>query len=86
MAINLDYFQCSGLAREYFLDLNEVYLKPKRKNSKKGVPNPDHIYEVFGKYSHERPDVVRTSIMDFVTCNLEMFKGKTSGSLYDVSP
>ena len=76
MAINLDYFECSGLAREYFLDLNEVYLKPKRKNSKKRVPNPDHIYEVFGKYSHERPDVIRTSIVDFVTCDPETFKEK----------
>ena len=50
MTISLDYFECSGLAREYFLDLDEVYLKPKRKNAKTCVPNPDHIYEVFGKY------------------------------------
>ena len=74
MTISLDYFECSGLAQEYFLDLNEVYLKPKRKNTKIRVPNPDHIYEVFGKYSHESPDVVRTSIMDFVTCDPESFK------------
>ena len=74
MTISLDYFECSGLAHEYFLDLNEVYLKPKRKNAKTHVPNPDHIYEVFGKYSHESPDVVRTSIVDFVTCDPETFK------------
>ena len=74
MTISLDYFECSGLAQEYFLDLNEVYLKPKRKNTKIRVPNPDHIYEVFGKYFHESPDIVRTSIMDFVTCDPESFK------------
>ena len=74
MTISLDYFEGSGLAREYFLDLNEVYLKPKRKNAKIRVPNPDHIYEVFSRYSHESPDIVRTSIMDFVTCNPESFK------------
>ena len=74
MTISLDYFERSGLAQEYFLDLNEVYLKPKRKNAKIRVPNPDHIYEVFGKYSHESPDVVRTSIVDFVTCDPESFK------------
>ena len=38
------------------------------------MPNPDHIYEVFGKYSHESPDVVRTSIVDFVTCDPESFR------------
>ena len=74
MTITLDYFECSGLAQEYFLDLNKVYLKPKRKNTKIRMPNPDHIYEVFGKYSHESPDVVRTSIVDFVTCDPESFK------------
>ena len=74
MTISLDYFECNGLAQEYFLDLNEVYLKPKRKNTKIRVPNPDHIYEVFGKYSHESPDVVRTSIVDFVTCDPKSFK------------
>ena len=74
MPISLDYFENSGLAQEYFLDLSEVYLKPKRKSTKIPVPNPDHIYEVFGKYSHESPDVVRTSIVDFVTCDPESFK------------
>ena len=74
MTISLDYFERSGLAQEYFLDLNEVYLRPKRKNAKIRVPNPDHIYEVFGMYSHESPDVVRTSIVDFVTCDPECFK------------
>ena len=74
MTISLDYFERSGLAQEYFLDLNEVYLRPKRKNAKIRVPNPDHIYEVFGMYSHESPEVVRTSIMDFVTCDPESFK------------
>ena len=74
MTISLDYFERSGLACEYFLDLNEVYLKPKRKNAKTRVPNPDHIYEVFSKYSHESPGVVRTSIVDFVTCDPETFK------------
>ena len=74
MTISLDYFERSGLAQEYFLDLNEVYLRPKRKNAKIRVPNPDHIYEVFGMYSHESPEVVRTSIVDFVTCDPESFK------------
>ena len=74
MTISLDYFERSGLAQEYFLDLNEVHLRPKRKNVKIRVPNPDHIYEVFGVYSHESPEVVRTSIMDFVTCDPESFK------------
>ena len=34
MTISLDYFEGSGLAQEYYLDLNEVYLKPKRKKAK----------------------------------------------------
>ena len=76
MVINLDYFERSSLAHEYFSDLNEVYLKPKRKNSKRRVPNPDHIYEVFSRYSHERPDIDKTSIVDFVTCDPETFKEK----------
>ena len=74
MTISLDYFECSGLARVYFLDLNEVYLKLKRKNANIRVPNPDHIYELFGRYSHDSPVVVRTSIMDFVYCDPESFK------------
>ena len=76
MEISLDYFEWSGLAREYFLDINEVFSQPKRKNSKKRLPNPDHIYQVFGTYSHESPEVVRMSIVDFITCDLESFKEK----------
>ena len=74
MTIRLDYFEHSGLDQEYFLDLKEVYLRPKRKNAKICVPNPDHIYEVFGMYPHESPEVVRTSIVDFVTYDPESFK------------
>ena len=74
MEVSLDYFEWSGLAREYFLDIYEVYLPPKRKNSKKRTVNPDHIYQIFGRYSHESPEVVRTSIVDFITCDPESFK------------
>ena len=76
MEISLEYFEWSGLVSEYFLDTNEVFLKPKRKNTKKWLPNPDHIYQVFGRYSHERPNVVCTSIVDFITCDPESFKEK----------
>ena len=76
MEISLDYFKRSGLACEYFLDINEVFLQPKWKNSKKRLPNPDHIYQVFGRYSHESPDVICMSIVDFITCDAESFKEK----------
>ena len=38
------------------------------------MPNPDHIFEIFGKFSHENTNVVWASIVDYITCNLESFK------------
>ena len=72
--ILLKYYEKSGLSSEYILDLDEVYLCIKWKNAKFRTPNPDHIYEIFGKYSHESPGVVWTSIIDFITCDPESFK------------
>ena len=67
--ISLKYFETSGLSDEYFLDLDDVFLKNKRKLLKFRMPNPDHVYEIFGKYSHENADVVRSSIVDYITCD-----------------
>ena len=33
------------------------------------TPNPDHVYDIFGKYSHKEASVVRTSVIDYITCD-----------------
>ena len=71
--ISLKYFETSGLSDEYFLDLNDVFLKNKRKLLKFRMPNPDHVYEIFGNYPHENADVVRSSIVDYITCDPTSF-------------
>ena len=71
--ISLKYFENSGLSCEYFLDLDEVFIKNKRKVLKFCTPDPDHIYDIFGKYSHEEASVVRTSVIDYITCDLISF-------------
>ena len=67
--ISLKYFENSGLLCEYFLDLDEVFIKNKRKVLKFHTPDPDHVYDIFGKYSCEEADVVRTSVIDYITCD-----------------
>ena len=67
--ISLKYFENSRLSCEYFLDLDEVFLKSKQKFVKFRTPNPDHGFEIFGKYSHENVDVVRYSVIDYITCD-----------------
>ena len=67
--ISLKYFENSGLSCEYFLDLDEVFIKNKHKVLKFHTPDPDHIYDIFGKYSHEEASVVRTSVIDYITCD-----------------
>ena len=69
--ITLKYYEQSGLAREYFIDLDEVFIHSNRRTLNLQRPNPDHVYEIFGKFSHESPSVVRTSVVDYVTCNPE---------------
>ena len=71
--ISLKYFENSGLSCEHFLDLDEVFIKNKRKVLKFHTPDPDHIYDIFGKYSHEEASVVRTSVIDYITCDLISF-------------
>ena len=56
--------------------MNEVFVRTNHKNAKHRKPNLDHIYEIFGRYSHESLSVVRTSIVDFVTCDPKSFKEK----------
>ena len=72
--ISLKYYERSGLVSEYFIDLDEVYIRSNRKTIKFRTLNPDHIYEIFGRYSHESPSVVHTSIVDFIMCDPETFK------------
>ena len=72
--ISLKYFETSGLADEYFLDLDDVFIKNKRKLLKFRTPNPDHVYEIFGKFSHENANVVRSSIVDYITCDPASFR------------
>ena len=67
--ISLKYFDNSGLSSEYFLDLDDVFIKNKQKLLKFHTPNPDHIFEIFGKYSHEDANVVRASVIDYITCD-----------------
>ena len=72
--MSLKYFENSGLSCEYFLDLDEVFIKNKRKVLKFRTPDPDHIYDIFGKYSREEANVVRTSVIDYITCDLISFR------------
>ena len=72
--ISLKYFENSGLSCEYFLDLDEVFIKNKRKVLKFRTPDPDHIYDIFGKYSREEVNVVRTSVINYITCDPISFR------------
>ena len=72
--ITLKYFENSGLSCEYFLDLDEVFIKNKHKLLKFRTPDPDHVYDIFGKYSHEEANVVRTSVIDYITCDPISFR------------
>ena len=72
--ISLGYFESSGLAREYFLDLEDVFVKSKRKPLKFCKPKANHVFEIFGKFSHENADVVRASLVDYITCDPVSFK------------
>ena len=67
--ISLKYFENSGLSCEYFLDLDDMFIKNKCKVLKFRTPNADHIYDIFGKYSREEASVVRTSVIDYITCD-----------------
>ena len=71
--ISLKYFENSRVLCEYFLDLDEVFIKNKCKVLKFRTPDPDHVYDIFGKYSHEEASVVRTSVIDYITCDLISF-------------
>ena len=71
--ISLKYFENSGLLCEYFLDLDEVFIKNKCKVLKFRTPDPDHFYDIFGKYSCKEATVVRTSVIDYITCDLISF-------------
>ena len=72
--ISLKYFENSGLSCEYFLDLDEVFIKNKGKVLKFRTPDPDHVYDIFGKYSHEEANVVRTSVINYITCDPISFR------------
>ena len=72
--ISLKYFENSGLSCEYFLDLDEVFIKNKCKVLKFCTPDPDHVYDIFGKYSREEANVVRTSVIDYITCDPISFR------------
>ena len=55
--ISLKYFENSGLSCEYFLDLDEVFIKNKRKVLKFHTPDLDHFYDIFGKYERSQNTV-----------------------------
>ena len=46
-----------------------MFVKSKWKLLKFHTLNPDHVFEIFGKYSHEEADVVRSSVIDCITCD-----------------
>ena len=52
--ISLRYFEASGLACEYFLDLDDVFLKNKKKTLKFRTSNANHVFEIFGKFSSQK--------------------------------
>ena len=45
--ITLKYYKRSGLAREYFINLDEVFIHSNRRTLNFQRPNPDHVYEIF---------------------------------------
>ena len=65
--ISLKYFENSGLSCE-------VFIKNKRKVLKFCTPDPDHVYDIFGKYSRKEANVVRTSVIDYITCDPISFR------------
>ena len=73
---SLKYYEQNGLASEYFIDLDEVFIRSNRRTPDFWRPNPDHVYEIFGKFSHESPSVVCTSVVDYITCDPETFREK----------
>ena len=38
------------------------------------TPDPDHVYDIFGKYSREEANVVRTSVINYITCDPISFR------------
>ena len=74
--ITLKYYEQSGLSSKYFMDLDEVFIFSNCRSPNFRRPNPDHVYEIFGKFSHKSPSVVRTSVVEYITCDPETFKEK----------
>ena len=46
-----------------------MFIKNKRKLLKFRIRNLDHVYEIFGKYSCEEANVVKASVIDYITCD-----------------
>ena len=63
--ITEEYFESSGLASEYYLDMTLVFQKPKGK-CQKLTAYSDHVFEIFGRYTNETAREVRCSLIDYV--------------------
>ena len=46
-----------------------MFIKNKQKLLKFHTLNPDHVFDIFGKYSYEEADIVRASVIDYITCD-----------------
>ena len=51
--ITKEYFESSGLASEYYLDMTLMFQKPKGK-CRKLTAYSDHVFEIFGRYTKKQ--------------------------------
>ena len=71
-AINCSLFQDLTLGKNYWLDTQNTLLN--------GKSNPDHMFQLFGKFSNDDPDCVRQCMIDII--QEEPSKWQHAGEVY----
>ena len=64
--IMLEQYQECELSQYFEVDLVNVY--------KNGRPNPNHMYEVFGKFSSHMSDQVRLLMLQAIAANVQFYR------------
>ena len=67
--MSLEAFKDSELGDHFNIDRVSVY--------RNGKPNPDHLYELFGKYSGHTPQV-RVLTLQAVAANIDFYKSRST--------
>ena len=57
-AINLQVFKTTDIGREYWVDTRNCYIK--------GCQNSDHLFDIFGKFSGDSADIVRSKSVTYI--------------------